>query len=112
MRAAVLALVAMAVLLGSTRLFTGLVYGADEPVSYFVLKLRPDAAIERTATAAHPVTEDHILAQDELSLPHAEAYITVMRATPATVGASLLLAVILLAVVGVRRRKRPPVWMA
>ena len=109
MRAAALALVAMAVLLGSTRLFTGLVYGADEPVSYFVLKPRPDAAIERTATAAHPVTDDRILAQDELSLPHAEVYITVMRAAPAAAGASLLLAVILLAVVRSRRRARTQV---
>ncbi len=109
MRAAVLVLVVMATLLGSTRLFTGLVYGADEPVSYFVLKPMPDATIERTATAAHPVTDDRILAEDELSLPYAGAYIAVMRAAPAVAGASLLLALLLLATARVRRGTRPPV---
>ena len=107
MRAAALALVVLAILLGSTRLFTGLVYGADEPVSYFVIKPRPDATIERTATAAHPVSDDRVLLQDELSLPHADAYITSMRAAPAAAVTSLLLALILVALDRVRRRSRP-----
>ena len=106
MRIAALVLVAVAVLLGGARVFTGLVYGADEPVSYFVLKTRPDAAIERTATTAHPVSDDRVLAQDELSLPHAEVYIDFMRAAPTAAGASLLLALVLLATDRVRRRRR------
>ena len=107
MRAAALALVAVAVLLGAARLFTGLVYGADEPVSYFVLKPAPDFVIERTATAARPVSDERVLAQDELSLPNAGSYIAVMRAAPAAAGASLLLALGLLVVDRVRRRSRP-----
>lgn len=103
MRAAAFALVALAVVLGAARLFTGLVYGADEPVSYFVLKPGPDAVIERTETAARPVSVDHVLVQDELSLPYASAYIAVMRAAPWVAAASLALAAIL--AVGAQRRR-------
>ncbi len=34
-------LVLMAVLLGAARLLTGVVYGGDSPVAYFVLKTAP-----------------------------------------------------------------------
>lgn len=104
MRAAIIALVVVAVLLGGARLFTGLVYGADEPVSYLVLKPSPDLVIERIETPTRPARAGRVLAQDELSLPHAGAYIALMRAAPAAAAACLALAAILVAL---GRRRRP-----
>ena len=97
-------LLLLAVLLGTARLCTGIVYRADVPVAALVLKRQPGLAIERTETAARPVERDIVLDEEEPSLFYGPLYLAAMRAAPALLAVMLAAAAVLIARHRARRR--------
>lgn len=96
MRRAALALVVLALLLGASRLFTGIVYAGDEPTAYLVLKHAPDIRIERPEADGLPIGREVILDTEEPSLVYGWLYIETMRAVPVLDGLMLVAAAVLL----------------
>ena len=97
MRGLAAALVVCALLLGAARLFTGVVYGADSPVAYFVVKTMPDPRMERPEAKGPPVGSDIVLDTEETQLSYGWLYFGLMRAVPALTAIMIAAAVILLA---------------
>ena len=97
MRALAVALIVSALLLGAARLFTGVVYGADSPVAYLVLKPSPDARMERPEAAGPPLRAEVVIDEDETQLAYGWLYFGLMRAVPALVAVMLVVSVLLLA---------------
>lgn len=97
MRALAVALLATAILLGAARLFTGVVYGADSPVAYFVIKTAPDARMERPEAKGPPVHDEIVLDTEETQLAYGWLYFGLMRAAPALAAVMVAAAALLLA---------------
>lgn len=104
MRRAGLVLLLAALILAGLRLFTGIVYRADEPVAALVLKHQPGPAIERTETPDRPLARDIVLDQEEPRLFYGALYLGAMRAAPVAIVVMLVAAAILLARARPRRR--------
>ena len=100
MRAASLALLVCAGLLIGARLFTSVVYAADEPVAYLVLQARPGLTVERSEPRAQSRPRALVLDEEEPTLAYGHAYIGLMRAAP------LLAALCLASSFGLERRSR------
>ena len=82
--------------LAATRLFTGIYYRTDSALAYFVLKLSPDPAVERSRVDDGDFERVVVLDDDELDLAYGELYRRLMAVTPVatvvlTVLGSLLL---------------------
>ena len=90
--------------LGAARLFTGVVYGADSPMAYFVLKARPDAKIERHEASGRPVSKEIVLDSEEPQLSYGWLYFGLMGAVPILI-AVMLAASVLLLVLDARRSR-------
>lgn len=88
-------LLVIAIILGAVRLYTGIVYAYDAETAYFVLKHTPSLTIQRRETLDQPVTQDIVLADDELQVAFGDLYVSAMRLVPAfmavlAAGAALL----------------------
>ena len=82
MRKVALALLLLASLLLTARLFTGIYYRSDTAVAYFVLKPRPDPAIERARTDGARFDRAIVLDDDELDLAYGPLYRHLMTVAP------------------------------
>lgn len=82
MRKLAAALILAALLLGAARLFTGVVYGADSPVAYFVIKTAPDVRMERPEIKGPPIESEIVLDTEESDLAYSWLYFGLMRAVP------------------------------
>lgn len=95
--------VLVAVLLAAVRLLTGIVYGADSPVAYFVVKTTPATWIERPEAAGPPVGSDIVLDTEETQLAYGQLYVALMQGVPALV---MLMVAGTLGAVTLGRRRR------
>lgn len=95
MRKLAAALVLGAILLGAARLFTGVVYGADSPVAYFVLKTSPDPSMERPELRGPPISTEIVLDTEEPQLAYGPLYLGLMRIVPALAAIMIAAAAIL-----------------
>ena len=95
MRGLATALLATALLLGVARLFTGVVYGGDSPVAYFVIKTATDSRAERPEVSGPPVGREIVLDREESQLAYGWAYLGLMRAVPVVAALMVGLAAIL-----------------
>jgi hypothetical protein len=96
---------AMLILAGTlvaTRLFTGIYYRTDSALAYFVLKLSPDPAVERSRVDDGEFDRVVVLDDDELDLAYGELYRRLMAAAPVATAVLTVLGSLLL-----RRRVGP-----
>lgn len=88
-------LLLLAIVLGATRLFTGVVYGVDSPVAYFIVKTVPDVRMERPEAEGRPIEREIVLDTEESQLAYGWLYFAIMKAVPAllviTIGMSAAL---------------------
>ena len=88
-------LLVLAVLVGGSRLFTGVIYLADEPTALLVLKRGPALWIERPESQDRPFAEQIALDREEPDLVYGGLYVALMRMAPilapALAGVALLL---------------------
>jgi hypothetical protein len=94
----------LSLLLSAGRLFTGVVYGVDSPVAYFVLKTAPDARMERPEAEGRPIAAEIVLDSEEPRLSYGWLYFGLMRAVPVLVAIMLAVSLLLLALDARRRR--------
>ena len=106
MRALAAGLLVGALLLGAARLFTGVVYGADSPVAYLVLKSAPDFRVERPEASGSALGHEIVLDAEESQLAYGWAYLGLMRAVPVLATLMVGLAAVLVATSGRQRRRR------
>jgi hypothetical protein len=90
MRAASLTLLVCALLLICARLFTSIVYAADEPTAYLVLQPTPGLAIERSEPHAQSRPRALVLDQEEPTLAYGPGYVGLMHAAPLLAGLCLV----------------------
>jgi hypothetical protein len=73
-------LVALALILGLMRIFTGIVYEYDDPTTYFVVKKVPSLMIVQTNRPETPVEKRFlVLDGDENELVYQTVYVAAMR---------------------------------
>ena len=104
MRRSAVLLILLAMLAGGARLFTGVVYGRDSPVAYFVLKSGPDIRMERPEAEGSPLSREIVLDSEDSQLAYGWLYLGLMRATPGLVVVMLVAAGVLLEL-GARRHR-------
>ena len=97
MRRLALCLLLLSLLLGTGRLFTGMVYGIDSPVAYLVLKHAPDATMERAEGDGRPIAAETVLDAEEPRLSYGWLYLGLMRTAPVLVAVMLAASIVLLA---------------
>jgi len=96
-------LIALSLLIGCARLFTGVIYLSDEPTAVLVLKRAPAMWIERPEAQDRPISEQIVLDREEPSLFYNEIYLLLMRAA-AVLAPCLTCAAMFLLALSVRRR--------
>lgn len=92
-------------MLGSARLFNGIVCGFSSMTSYLVGKAWPGLAMERAEIDAPPVDRDIVLDFEETQLSYGWLYLVPMRAAPGVAGLSIVTAGVLIGVSAVQRRR-------
>ncbi|MEE7465471.1 hypothetical protein MFUR16E_32020 [Methylobacterium fujisawaense] len=96
MRKFAFAMLILAGTLAATRLFTGIYYRPDSALAYFVLKLSPDPAVERSRVDDGDFDRVVVLDDDELDLAYGELYRRLMAATPVATAVLTVLGSLLL----------------
>lgn len=103
MRPFAYALLALSLLIGCARLFTGVLYLSDEPTAVLVLKRAPAAWIERPEARDHPFPERIVLDREEPNLFYGDIYLSLMRAAVVLAPGLACAAMFLLILTGRRR---------
>lgn len=103
MRPFAYALLALSLLIGCARLFTGVIYLSDEPTAVLVLKQAPAVWIERPEAWDHPIPEQIVLDREEPSLFYGDIYLSLMRAAVVLAPGLACAAMVLLALTARRR---------
>ena len=90
-------LLLLSVLLGAGRLFTGVVYEVDSPITYLVLKTTPSARMERSEAEGRPIAKEIVLDAEEPQLSYGWLYFGLMRAAPFLIAFMVAASALLLA---------------